>query len=753
MEQTHPLCVELGESASLQPCRAACALSGPGYTRNRALPLPLTRDVVLVGGGHTHALVLRRWGMRPVPGAQVTLINPGPTTPYSGMLPGHVAGHYDRDALDIDLVQLARFAGARLILGAATAVDPVAREVHVPGRPPVGFDLCAIDVGITSAMPDLPGFSDHGIPAKPLGLFAERWAAYLAGEDPASVAVLGAGVAGVELALAMAHALKAAKRPATVHLLDRSAALTAVDVRTAKRLRATMSDLGVDLRENVDVIRVAAETVALADGEEIPSTFTTGAAGACAEGWLADSGLAQENGFLTVNSNLQTSDPAIFATGDCAHLGFDPRPKAGVYAVRQAPILYNNLTAALTGGRMRAYKPQKDYLKLISLGGKSALAHRGGRFFSGALMWRWKDHIDQKFMNRFRDLPAMVDRVIPPVHAEGLQQALGDKPLCGGCGSKIGRTPLRAALVGMPATTRKDVRALPGDDAALLQMGDVRQVLSTDHLRAFVPDPVVMARIATVHALGDIWAMGAQPQAATISLILPPLAPELQARTLRDIMETAQDALAQAGAAVVGGHTTTGPELTIGLTLTGLCAGDPITLAGGQPGDVLILTKPIGSGVILAGEMAGHARGADVAAAYDLMQRGQGTAARILAPVAHAMTDVTGFGLAGHLHGLCEASGTGAALDLDAVPLMQGAAELAAQGVRSSIYADNRALALEITDAGKAALLFDPQTSGGLLAAVAPDAAEMALKDLREAGEPAAQIGVLTDSAPRLTLT
>ncbi|MFB1025100.1 MAG: bifunctional NADH dehydrogenase FAD-containing subunit/selenide, water dikinase SelD, partial [Octadecabacter sp.] len=124
--------------------------------------IPYTRDLVLVGGGHTHALVLRSWGMNPLPGVRLTVINPGPTAPYSGMLPGFVAGHYTRDELDIDLVQLARFAGARLIAGKATAIDPVGKTITVLGRPDIAYDVAAIDVGITSEMPRLAGFADFG---------------------------------------------------------------------------------------------------------------------------------------------------------------------------------------------------------------------------------------------------------------------------------------------------------------------------------------------------------------------------------------------------------------------------------------------------------------------------------------------------------------------------------------------------------------------------------------------------------------
>ena len=104
-------------------------------------PLPLTRDIVLIGGGHCHALVLRKWGMNPLPGARLTLINPDPTAPYTGMLPGHVAGHYARGDLDIDLVRLARFAGARLILGRATAIDRNARRVSLTGHPDITYDI------------------------------------------------------------------------------------------------------------------------------------------------------------------------------------------------------------------------------------------------------------------------------------------------------------------------------------------------------------------------------------------------------------------------------------------------------------------------------------------------------------------------------------------------------------------------------------------------------------------------------------
>lgn len=701
--------------------------------------IPFTRDLVFVGGGHTHALVLRKWGMNPLPGVRLTVINPGPTAPYSGMLPGFVAGHYSRDELDIDLVKLARFAGARLIAGKATAIDPVAKIITVPGRPPIAYDVAAIDVGITSEMPKLAGFTENAIPAKPLGTFATRWDEYRTTATTPKVAVIGGGVAGAELAMAMAHALRE-KNP-EVSLIDRGRILDSFILPARNRLLAALEENGVQLVENADVVEVLPDAVKLADGTTIASDFTNGAAGARPHDWIAEIGLDLHEGFLTVGPTLQTSDPDIFAVGDCCHLSHDPRPKAGVFAVREAPVLFDNLRAHLSGGKLRGYHPQKDYLKLISLGGKSALAEKLGTARRGTLLWRWKDHIDRKFMDQFDDLPHMQPDV-PLKVADGVREALGEAPFCSGCGAKVGRRALEGALADLPPTTRTDITPLPGDDAALLTMGDTRQVLSTDHLSAVVQDPVLMAKITTTHALGDIWSMGAAPQAAVLTLTLPRMSSALQARTVAEITATVTAALTEAGAALVGGHTAMGDSLTIGLSVTGLCDNDPITLNGAQEGDVLVLTKPIGTGTILAAEMRGQARGDDVLACYAEMIRPQSAEAKALAS-AHAMTDVTGFGLAGHLAGICAASGVGAQVDLSAVPLLDGALELAKNGIRSSLYPDNHSdPRITAPNTPRAALMFDPQTCGGLLAAVSKaEASEL------EAEGVATIIGEITSGA------
>ncbi|MBP0481394.1 selenide, water dikinase SelD [Sagittula salina] len=695
---------------------------------------PFTRDLLLIGGGHTHAIVLKRWGMTPLPGTRVTVINPEPTAPYSGMLPGHLAGHYSRDALDIDLVRLARFAGARLLIDRATGLDPIARAVTLASGRRIDFDTASIDIGITSEMPQLPGFAQYAVPAKPLGRFASAWRAYLDQTGPAQVAVIGGGVAGAEIAMAFAHAMRARGRPAQVHIVESGRVLAALPERAAQRLRSALETQRVTLHEHTNVTEVTAEGLHTDKGA-IPARFVCGATGARPQDWLQNSDLALHEGFVEVGPTLETSTPGIFAVGDCAHMVSTPRPKAGVYAVRQAPVLYDNLRASLAGrSPRRRYVPQSNYLKLISLGEKAALGDRFGWSFSGGWVWRCKDRIDQTFMKKFSDLPAMERPAAPKEHAEGLDDLLRGKPLCGGCGAKVGQPALIAALQAGSGD------AMPGDDAAVVSIDGAQLVLSTDHLRESLLDPIAMTEIAAHHALGDIWAMGGRPKAATANLVIRQASGRIATRILREIMEAGRAVMEDAGAEIVGGHSSQGAETTIGFTVLGRCDRAPITLKGARPGDRLILTKPIGSGLIMAAEMMGQAQGAWVAQALRLMTVSQRRASEILSG-AHAMTDVTGFGLLGHLHNICMNSGSGAELWLDAVPVMTGAHALAESGLRASLHGENRLVMPELPQDARHDLLFDPQTAGGLLAAVPPGDT---LQRLIDAGYPAAEIGEVT---------
>lgn len=716
------------------------------------------RDVVLIGGGHAHALLLQAWGMKPHPDARLTLIDPHPKAPYTGMLPGHIAGHYTLTELEIDLVRLARHAGARLVSVPAIGIDREARKVMVEGRADIGYDLVSINVGSVSSLAALPGFRELSNPAKPLGAFADAWDMFVAevasGRSSPEAAVVGGGVAGVELALAMDWRFRSASpEPRRITLIEaRSELLPELGGGTRRRLTRILRERGIALQLSESVSEFHSDGVLLASGKKIGCGFAAVAAGAAAPGWLRETGLKLHDGFVSVDRFLRSvSDESIHAAGDCAHFVDGPLPKAGVFAVRQAPVLLHNLRASLSEGTRKPFRPQTDFLRLVSTGDASSVGQKFGFGAEGPWIWRFKDRIDRRFMRKLTDLPTMDANAGGSRPAGGTESARPEKhALCGGCGSKLGRRPLLGALRRLPEPSRSDVLFGGGDDAAALKFDQQVQVISTDHLRPLTGDSWLHARIAALHALGDVWAMGAKPQSALAHVVLPEMPDLMLESTLEEIMDAAASAFAAEGADIIGGHTSLGPEMLIGFTVTGIAGERTIRKGGARPGDRIIATRAIGSGTILASEMRGLADGRNVVGTLNQMARSSGSAAEILSSAANAMTDVSGFGLAGHLMEMLEQSGISARLDLDSVPVLAGAEELAAKGVRSVIWPANRETAkrMSLPAGPRADLLFDPQTAGGLLATVPESCAAEVLERLRNAGEPAAEIGEIATGEP-----
>ncbi len=369
-----------------------------------ARSFPPTRDVLLIGGGHAHALLLKMWGKSPLPGIRLTLVNPGPRAAYTGMLPGLVAGHYRLDELEIDLVRLARFAGARLILDRVTGLDPDKRVAMLAEGAPVSFDMVSVNSGVSPVPPDIPGAAEM-MPVRPLHEFATAWERFAAAADDggaASAGVIGGGVGGVELALAMAHRLRGANaEPAAVQLFECENDILSGDPVLARPLRAALDRAGISLRTGFEARSYAGGTLTGDDGTGVRAGFLALATGGAPAPWLAGTGLDLTGGSITVGETLQSVTHAhVFAVGDAAYLSHDPRPRAGVFAVRAAPVLFANIRAAATGDRMTPYRPQRDYLKLVSLGDRRAVGEKWGLTVSGAAVWHLKDRIDRRFMDR-----------------------------------------------------------------------------------------------------------------------------------------------------------------------------------------------------------------------------------------------------------------------------------------------------------------------------------------------------------------
>ena len=727
---------------------------------------PIRHDLVLVGGGHTHIQVLKRWAMAPVPGARLTLVVDRPIAVYSGMVPGFVAGQYAREDLEIDVRPLALRAGVRCIVAAATGIDLDARRLRLDGRPPITYDTVSFDVGSTVAGLDVPGVREHAIPTRPIGGFVRRVDEVLTaarGRETFCVIVVGAGAGGVEVAFTLAARLRREPgRHVEVLLLEAGPrVLPGYAASAARRVEAAAATRAITIRCGAAVAAVEANAVHLAGGERIATDAVVWVAGAAALPIFAGSGLElDDRGFARIRPTLQcVGHDDVFAVGDCAAWTAGPAlAKAGVYAVRQGPVLARNLMARARGrGRLHPYRPQRDFLSLLNLGDGRAIGTKWGVSGETAALFSLKNWIDRRFVRRFQVL-GPDDAVAPDFAASPMP---GGAMLCGGCAAKVGESALTRALERLGPTSHPAVilgLAQP-DDAAAVETDRGEIVAATvDSFRAFADDPYLVGRVAAVNALSDLWAKGVAPRFALAQVTVPDDEDSARAEeTLYQVMAGARAALDSDQVTLVGGHTTTGPELVVGFAVWGLVASaDALLRIGGlAPGDELVLTKPLGTGVLLQADMRGLARGPWIEATAASMLRSNGPAARAAGSLhPSAATDVTGFGLAGHLGSMLRASKTAAVLDLTALPALPGALSLLGRGVRSTAHPENakarRAMRVDETAARSPALdlLFDPQTSGGLLLGIPAERRDALLRALHAAGDHAATvIGLVT--APR----
>ncbi|MFK8027842.1 MAG: FAD-dependent oxidoreductase, partial [Gammaproteobacteria bacterium] len=378
----------------------------------------VVKDLILVGGGHAHVSVLRKLGMQPVPGLRVTLITRDIHTPYSGMLPGYIAGHYKYDECHIDLGPLARFANARLYHDEVTQLDLENKQVHVGNRPPVSYDLLSINSGSRPRVIDVPGADEYALVAKPIDVFLQRWEKLQHQVEQSTgefkIVIVGGGAGGVELALSAQLRLRTLlsskqdnpERLQFSLLTQGGGILSTHNTGVQKRFTKVLKDRNIDVLLNHSVTEIKQDHVCVNNDIKIDANACIFVTNASAPDWPRQSGLdVSQDGFIKVNQFLQsTSHPDVFAVGDVASLP-DPRPKSGVFAVRQGPVLTKNLIASAINKSLSKYRPQKNFLGLISTGNKYAVASRGSWSWQGEWLWTVKNWIDQQFMRKFNVLP------------------------------------------------------------------------------------------------------------------------------------------------------------------------------------------------------------------------------------------------------------------------------------------------------------------------------------------------------------
>ena len=741
----------------------------------------ILKDLVLVGGGHSHVAVLKRFGMKPMPGVRLTVIARDVHTPYSGMLPGYIAGLYSYDESHIDLRPLCQFSGARLFHGEAHGLDLKNKLVHCLNRPSIPYDILSLNIGSSPQIRDVEGAVDFATPVKPINQFVERWrnleSRIINEKGPHRIAVVGAGAAGTEMVLAIQYRLRnlldakdRQDESIELHLICKSSrVISSHHPDVSRRFNRILNARGIHVYLSTTATKVNGRRLALSDGKTLELDEILWVTGASAPTWLHGSGLdVDKDGFVNVYETLEsTSCPSVFAAGDIANVMSHPRPKAGVFAVRQGKPLSENLRRVLIGQKPRPFKPQKNMLGLISTGDKYAIASKVWFITEGKWVWTWKDWIDKRFMRKYSDLPKMVEETPPQIQTglsdpETLKEISAIAMRCGGCGAKVGATVLNRALADLSPVVREDV--LIGlhepDDAAVVEVPVGKVMVHTvDYFRSFIDDPYVFGQISANHSLSDLFAMGAEAQSALAVATVPYGIERKVEDTVRQLMAGAMNVLEDANASLVGGHTSEGLELALGFSAHGLIEKDRIIRKSGMnPGDLLILTKALGTGTLFAADMQQKAKGRWVQGAIESMLISNRVAASLLYQHgATACTDITGFGLLGHLVEMIRPSNVDVDICLNELPILDGAEETIEMGILSSLQPANLRLRRAVRNREQAVqsvrfpLIFDPQTSGGLLASIPAIKAEPCVEALKTAGVyVAAVIGQVKEQSDHL---
>ncbi len=706
--------------------------------------------LVLAGGGHSHALILKIWAMSPSrrPRGLVTLVSRHSTSLYSGMVPGFIAGLYCRDDLEIDLRRLADQAGVAIIVSEITGLNLSKRQLLLLDRPALTYDRLSLNVG--SISPTLGVGQNNQIAIKPLEPALTSIQQVELESPTAPLEIVGSGLAAIELSLALRH--RWPNRP--------------LSLKTKKGLIPSLFAKALNLAGVKSITHSTSIDSVPTKGDS--QVFRLNCTGSRAPSWLRESGLqVDERGRVRTEATLEVlGHPGHFATGDCAVIDNDPRAPTGVWAVLAAAPLARNLEASWNEGPLRSCRFKNRALQLV--GGFDTSGHpiawaMWGSLLLGPHPWLWalKQRIDRKFMAQFKEFKMYL--------GSDSEQLM----LCRGCAAKLPAEILGIALeeAGFISLgkTPEDAAQLP--DA--LSTNNQPLLQSIDGFPALISDPWLNSKLTALHACSDLWACGARVKSAQAIVTLPLAPPPLQQKLLSQTIAGLRSVLEIQGAELIGGHTlearsqtekTLSLEVQIALCVQGEAEGLIWRKRGIQAGDHLLIGGLLGTGVLFAASMKGKARPYDLDRALAQMAESQHERVALLRELErthpgqlHAATDITGFGLLGHLGEMlvksCEVdSPTQVLLHAEEIPALTGALELLEAGHTSSLAPANRKawsfldphhkynsirpvnLNLGTIAAGSRRhralleLLVDPQTCGPLLIAVGPNMADALLE-------------------------
>ncbi len=627
------------------------------------------------------------------PAGMITLVSKESTTIYSGMFPGLIAGKYKIDEILIDLRRLASKAGVSFLMAEIEGINTKKKKLLLAGRPEISYSSLSLNIGTeTNINPKTVNAKEENL-ACPIKPFSKslKWISdqdiYKDDYSAIPFVIVGAGFAGIEIAFSLRK--RWPKR--TIQLKVKS------DKKLPKNIIKSLKIQNIQIIENDP-------------SNYLPKLLCTGNK---AYDWIRKSNLPLDNhGRIFTKKTLQIlNHPELFAVGDCGVIQHNNRPASGVWAVRSSIPLAKNLEATRKSLIMNEWKPQKRAIQILDINSSKndsrAFLSWGGLIIGPHKIFsKYKELIDKNFISRFD----LANKLVPDMFPQN------EMIKCRGCAAKLAYMPLNKALKQLNSSEYFSDDSI---DIAQLISGKTL-IQSVDGFPSLISDPWLNGRLLAFHSCSDIWACGGSVLSAQAVVKIPSLSNDLQQELLFQVLEGINSALNLQGAKLIGGHTLESIktpeepfsiEIESSLTVNGIVEDKKNfwSKGGMKKGDQILISRPLGTGVIFSAFMNGQVQPFVLDSVLKEMNKSQHEIVNYIiylqninpySNIISACTDITGFGLLGHLAEMLKATNNNQIkmnlepmkiiLDLDKIPVFYGVKELLDKGFESTFSPSNK---------------------------------------------------------------
>ena len=727
--------------------------------------IPITNDLVLIGGGHSHLSVLMKLSKKPLNGNRITLITNEIDTPYSGMIPGYIEGIYSWRDSHIDLYRLCLKLNVRFIHAEVERVSAHEKEIYFKDRPKIKFDVLSINTGIQSNNREIKGAAKYCLPVKPISKLANNFLNKITNFK--SIAFIGGGAGSVELALAIKKRFLNINQDIKITIITgKRGLLSTFPQKTKLTSLKTLEKFKIDIIEYKRVLEVKPKQIILSDKSLLKIDKAILSTNSMTPKWLAKSDiLLTKDNYILVNKSFQTNYKYVFASGDVIDFNNQNLKKAGVFAVRSGKPLAINIRKFILGKKLVEYKFNKNYLALIGTSKRSAIATKYNLTFNSRFFFYLKKYIDQNFIKKFSDFRIRKKFTLDALKTDVLNIFMKHKEKitdendimqCKGCAAKVPLNALKQALPKDIVSTSEDAVSVPGHPE-LYQ--------TVDMISSIITDPFLLGKIAANHSISDMVSVNSKITSAMMILQLPLSKTEINSRDLEQVLLGANEIFKTIDCPLIGGHTMIGKDKDpiIGFSILGQKQKEIKIVKNRRKiktKDLLILTEKIGSGLIFAGinnYLIDSYFQIDV---IKQMIKGNLNFGKISNQLnILSMTDITGFGLANHLLNLIKRdnSKTGLTIYPNKIPLFQGVNECLNKDIKSSLFKSNYDIAQKdiIYKRDKSKLdniLYDPQTVGGIAFIIPQEEKYKHFKVLKENNIKFTEIGFVNNIENKIAI-